>query len=68
MLPKKELEDKYDIQNKHLDYEGLIHAIRKSWKQEIKKHKMLNLNYLVFTQCNVLCGNSKINIQEVSTK
>jgi hypothetical protein len=67
-IPKKELEQKYELRCKYLEYESLIHAMPKAWKMELKKHKGLNLNYYVFTQCTITCDKKRVSHNEINTK
>jgi hypothetical protein len=68
ILAKKELERKYGLQCKHLQYESLVHAIPKEWKAKLKESKTLNLNYNVFEECSVRIGGKTANIEEISTR
>jgi hypothetical protein len=68
VISKAEMEKKYDIRCKQLQYESLIHAIPKAWKIELKKHKGLNLNYHVIKQCMVVCGKTRVNHEAINTK
>ena len=68
ILAKKELERKYGLQCKHLQYESLVHSIPKEWKVKLKESKTLNLNYYVFEDCRVKIGGKSANIEEISTR
>jgi exonuclease III len=68
MLTKNEMENKYGITCKGLDYESLTHAIPQAWKRELKKHKSLNLNYHVHKECKIKNGEDMVNIEGITTK
>jgi exonuclease III len=67
-LKKVELENKYNFSCKQLEYQSLIHAIPKHWKQELKKFKSVNLNYHVVKQCKIELDNIRVHLEEASTK
>jgi hypothetical protein len=68
LLTKKEIENKYDLICKQLDYESLLHAIPKAWKTQLKKHKNLNMNYHVHKQCTVINIDRQVDVEEITTK
>jgi hypothetical protein len=68
LLTKKEIEKKYDIKCKQLDYESLIHAIPSAWKQEIKRTTNLNMKEQGYKQCKVKSGDNRVNVEEINTK
>ena len=68
ILTKSEIESKYHMKCKRLDYESLAHAIPKPWKTELKKYKSINLNYHVHKECKVTNGEIKTNVEGISTK
>jgi hypothetical protein len=67
-LTKSELENKFTIRCKQLEYESLIHAIPQAWKRELKKFKAVNLNYHMIRQCKLTLQKIRIHYEEASTK
>jgi hypothetical protein len=67
-LPKKDLEQKYTITCKQLEYETLIDAIPKSWKNILKNNKTLNLNYHIYNEYIAYILEKILKLDEISTR
>jgi hypothetical protein len=64
---KEYLENKFNIQIDIMTYNGLKTAIAKEWKKEMQKDTNI-LNYVIFTQYNVIMEGKKKQLIECSTK
>ena len=68
IMRKNDIENKYGITCKQLQYQSLVHAIPAQWKKLLKQHKTLNLNYHVYKECNINIDKNKMKLEEVSTR
>jgi exonuclease III len=67
ILTKEQLLNKYSLTCKLLDYESLIAAIPKVWKNSLKTNCGLNHNYLVFKQCNIEIDHINYKLEDINT-
>jgi hypothetical protein len=68
LLAKKEqLENKYNLTIKFLEYQSLIAALPVSWKIMLKNSNN-NLGYYIFYDCKIYLKEQGKNIDEISTK
>ena len=68
IMSKSDLENKYGITCRLLEYERLLRATPKEWKVKLKKNKTLNKNYYVFHECNIRLQGVIHKLEVVSTK
>jgi hypothetical protein len=65
IITQNELEKKYSIICRPLEYQRLVHAIPSTWKKELIQHKTVNMNYYVYNECKVNIQGKHIAIEEL---
>jgi hypothetical protein len=68
ILDKKQLNQKYNIACKYLEYESLFSAINPIWKKQLKEKACFNTNYIISKECKVYINNTEQNINENDTR
>jgi hypothetical protein len=68
IMPKHEVELKYNLNCKYLQYESLTSAIPSKWKRIIKENKGLAVFDLNDTTCYIKIGKCYKSLKEISTK
>jgi hypothetical protein len=67
-MPKHEVELKYNLNFKHLQYESLTSAIPNKWKRIIKENKGLAVFDLTDSTCYIKIGKHYKSLKQISTK
>jgi hypothetical protein len=65
---KKNLENKYDIHIKVMEYNSITHSIPKQWKQKLMNQTSLILKTVIQNNCSIKINNNYIDLEEISTK
>jgi hypothetical protein len=65
---KQNLENKYDIYIKPMEYNSIIHSIPKQWKQNLKSQTSLILKTVIDNHCSIKINNNYRDLEEICTK
>jgi hypothetical protein len=65
---KQNIENKYSINIKAMEYNSIIHSIPKPWKQKLKNQTSTILGTKLDNHCNIKINNKYQNINEICTK
>ena len=65
---KQNLENKYGINIKLMEYNSLMHSIPNSWKQMLNNKTSLILGTEIKNNCSVKINNKNLDLKEVCTK
>jgi hypothetical protein len=67
LADKIDLENKYDINIKFLEYESLMHSLPKTWKQQIENDTG-SKNMIMYKECKIKINSIFKKLPEISTK
>jgi ATP-dependent 26S proteasome regulatory subunit len=65
---KERLEFKIGNICRFLEYESLISAIKKEWKQTLREKTSINVNYIIQQGCYIIINKAKNKIEQIRLK
>ena len=68
ILNKKQLNQKYNLACKYLEYESLLAAINPIWKKKLKEKESINISYIIPKECTIYINKSEKQLNETDTR